>query len=83
MEHLQSNLKHSRPVEEIQITFVQAREAGEKKTLPVMLGSIETCDLVNHFKLIQAEELYYNTSQQYRECFSSVKLRHFRIKETK
>lgn len=41
-----------------------------------MLGSIETCDLANHFKLIQAEESNYKTSQKYEECCSSMKPRH-------
>lgn len=41
-----------------------------------MLGSIETLDLVNQFKFIQAEEPNYKTSQNYEECCSSVKLRY-------
>jgi len=49
---------------------------GKKKTLPVMLGSIETLGLVNRFKFIQAEEPDYKTSQKYEECCTSVKLKY-------
>lgn len=47
---------------------------GKKKTLPVMLGSIEALDQFNHLKFIQAEEPNYKASQKCEECWSSVKL---------
>lgn len=46
----------------------------KKKTLPVMLGSIETLDLVNWFKFIQTEEPHYKTLWKHEEGCSSVKL---------